>query len=40
MYKQLYPILEFDGERQSILEPTELMQEMDVPEHCVILFFC
>jgi uridine phosphorylase len=39
MNKQLYPILEFDGERQSILEPAELIQEMDVPEHCVICFF-
>lgn len=39
MKSELYPILEFDGERQSILEPGELIQEMDVPEHCVICFF-
>lgn len=39
MKKEPYPILEFDGNRQSILEPAELIKEMDVPEHCVICFF-
>lgn len=39
MNKEPYPILEFDDDPQSILEPSELVQKMDVPEHCVICFF-
>ena len=34
-----YPILEFDGEREAILEPARLIEPMDVPEECVICFF-
>ncbi len=39
MKKEPYPILEFDDDPQSILDPTKLIQEMDIPEHCVICFF-
>jgi uridine phosphorylase len=39
MKKELYPILEHDKKRQSILEPSELIEKMDVPEHCVVCFF-
>lgn len=39
MNKALYPILEFDADRKSILDPEELIKVMDVPEHCVICFF-
>jgi uridine phosphorylase len=39
MQKQPFPILEFDGERQAILEPGKLVEPMDVPEECVICFF-
>ena len=39
MKKQPYPILEYDDDLQSILEPSELIQKMDVPKHCVICFF-
>jgi len=34
-----YPILEFDHEKEAILEPQKLVNTMDVPEHCVICFF-
>ena len=34
-----YPILEFDSERDAILEPSRLIQPMDIPEECVICFF-
>jgi len=33
------PLLEFDGTEKAILEPSELIDSMDVPEHCVICFF-
>ncbi len=34
-----YPILEFDPEREAILEPKRLIKPISVPEHCVISFF-
>lgn len=39
MKNEAYPILEFDGAREAILEPAKLISPMDVPEHCVICFF-
>ena len=34
-----YPILEYDPERQAIIEPAQQIERRDVPEHCVICFF-
>jgi uridine phosphorylase len=34
-----YPILDFDETRKAILEPSKLIEPMDVPTHCVICFF-
>lgn len=34
-----YPILEFDATRRAIIEPSQLIQPIDVPEACVICFF-
>jgi uridine phosphorylase len=34
-----YPILEFDPEREALIEPTKVIRPRDVPEHCVICFF-
>ena len=34
-----FPILEFDETREAILEPTNLMQRVDMPEHVVPCFF-
>jgi uridine phosphorylase len=34
-----YPILEFDPERQAMIEPSRLIQPQDVPPCCVICFF-
>ena len=34
-----YPILEFDPEPEAILEPSQRIGPMDVPEHCVVCFF-
>ncbi len=39
MVKKQFPILEFDNEREAILEPGNLIEPMDVPEECVICFF-
>jgi uridine phosphorylase len=39
MKKEVYPILEFDEKREAILEPSKLLQAIDVPERCVICFF-
>lgn len=39
MKRQPFPILEFDGEQEAILEPGNLVQPMDIPEACVICFF-
>ena len=33
------PILEFDGTSESILDPSLVIETMDVPEYCVICFF-
>jgi uridine phosphorylase len=33
------PILEFDSEREAMIEPGRLYPPEDVPEHCVICFF-
>ncbi|MGD9030709.1 MAG: nucleoside phosphorylase [Anaerolineae bacterium] len=34
-----YPILEFDAAPKAIIEPTQLIEPADAPEHCVICFF-
>ncbi len=34
-----YPILEFDPEREALIEPSRLIEPRDVPQHCVICFF-
>lgn len=34
-----YPILEFDPTREAIIEPSRLIQPIDVAEHCVVCFF-
>jgi uridine phosphorylase len=35
----LYPIIEYDPEREAMIEPRRIIQPRDVPEHCVICFF-
>jgi uridine phosphorylase len=39
MDRKAFPILEFDEERQAILDPGSLISKMGVPEACVICFF-
>jgi uridine phosphorylase len=34
-----YPILEFDPTLEAIIEPTQVIEPADAPEHCVICFF-
>jgi uridine phosphorylase len=34
-----YPILEFDPTSKAVLEPSEHVDRMDIPERCVICFF-
>ena len=33
------PILEFDPDRQAIIEPKEVIKHRDLPGHCVLSFF-
>jgi len=37
--QEKYPILEFDPAPRAIIEPTEQLAAVDVPEHCVLTFF-
>lgn len=34
-----YPILEYDPSQKALIEPGEVIQPVDVAEHCVICFF-
>lgn len=34
-----YPILEFDPQREAVIEPGKVIRQRDVPEACVICFF-
>ncbi len=34
-----YPILEFDPEREAVIEPHRVIEPADVPKHCVVTFF-
>jgi uridine phosphorylase len=34
-----YPIFEYDPERKAFIEPGDVIQPRDMPEHCVICFF-
>ncbi len=34
-----YPILEFDPSEAAIIEPGEVLQRIDIAEHCVLCFF-
>ena len=34
-----YPILEYDPSEKALIEPGEVIQPIDIPEHCVICFF-
>ena len=34
-----YPILEHDPTREAFIEPSQIIQPRDMPEHCVICFF-
>ncbi len=34
-----FPILEFDPEREALIEPARVVRPADAPEHCVICFF-
>jgi len=36
--KKKYPILEFDPSKLAIIEPSKVIQKLDVPEHCVLCF--
>jgi uridine phosphorylase len=39
MRSDIPPILEFDPDRQAIIEPARAIKHRDVPERCVICFF-
>ena len=35
----MYPILEFDPDRKSFVEPSDIADSLDVSEYCIICFF-
>jgi len=37
--RQKYPILEFDDNKDAVLEPSRVQNKKDVPKECVITFF-
>lgn len=34
-----YPILEFDAEREAMIEPSRIIKSIDIAERCVVCFF-
>ncbi len=36
MFKKDYPILEFDENKEAIIEPKRVLNPIDMPEHCVL----
>ena len=34
-----YPILEYDSTREAVIEPSKLIEKIDIAEHCVICYF-
>lgn len=39
MQPQPYPILEYDSTPQAIIEPSQVIHPINLPEHCVLCFF-
>ncbi len=37
--RKQYPLLEFDSNKESIIEPHKLLKPIDISEYCVITFF-
>lgn len=37
--QQKYPLLEYDSSRKAVLEPSEIIESIDIAEHCVLCFF-
>lgn len=34
-----YPILEFDSERESLIEPSKVLKPLEIPPHCVLAMY-
>lgn len=39
MQDELYPILEFDDDRNSFIRPSQIFKPMDISERCVLCNF-
>jgi uridine phosphorylase len=39
MFKKEYPILEFDDSKEAVIEPSKILEPIDIPEHCVLAIF-
>lgn len=39
MLRNPYPILEFDPDKRAKINPTDNIEAIDMPEHCVVCFF-
>lgn len=37
--EHLYPIIDFDPDLRAVIEPSEVIEPINVPSHCVICFF-
>jgi uridine phosphorylase len=39
MFKKEYPILEFDDSKEAVIEPSKILEPIDIPEHCILAIF-
>jgi len=39
MLKKKFPILEFDPNKKALLNPSELVKPINIPNFCIITFF-
>jgi len=39
MYKKDYPILEFDENKEAMIQPDKVFEPIDIPKHCVLPIF-
>jgi uridine phosphorylase len=39
MFKKKYPILEFDEDKEALIEPSKIIEPIDIPKHCVLPIF-
>ena len=38
LYRE-FPILEFDNDKKAIIEPSEQIKPINIPEHAILIFY-